>query len=134
MYKYRAVVTKVVEGDLVKAAIDLGFGVVYQIKLKLAGINCEELKDKRNKDKILAIKKSLEDSVLGKEVTIKSLKTEKFGRYLCFIYLDGHDKSLNDELVEKGLVSSYINKGKEALKAWLYVLSVRKILVLTKII
>ena len=106
MYRYNAVVTRVIDGDTIKAAIDLGFGIVYQPNsLRLAGIDCPELR--KDGEKALAAKKYVEDAVLNKEVSLKSLKTGKYGRYLVFIYQEGKKQSLNDELVEKGLAKAY---------------------------
>ena len=116
MYTYNALVTRVIDGDTVVVAVDLGFRIVRTIKIRFAGIDSYELKDKNNLEKALAAKKYLEETILNKEVMLKSLKPGKYhDRYIAFIYLDNNRKSVNDIMVEKGLVKSYRNK-KKAIK------------------
>jgi len=110
MYKYRAIVTEVVDEETMAVAIDLGFGVVVNQKVKMAGIDSIELKDKRNKEKTDKFLAHVKENLLNKEVSIKSLKAEKSGRYLAFFYLEGQQKSYNDTLVELGLVKGYVKK------------------------
>lgn len=110
MYKYRALVTDIVDEETLAVAIDLGFGVVVNQKVKMAGIDSIELKDKKNKEKTDKFLAYVKENLVNKEVSIKSLKAEKSGRYLAFFYLDGQQKSFNDTLVELGLVKGYVKK------------------------
>ena len=110
MYKYKALITDIVDEETVALAIDLGFGVVINQKVKMAGIDSIELKDKRNKEKTDKYLDYVKENLLHKEVSIKSLKAEKSGRYLAFFYIDGQQKSFNDTLVEQGLVKGYTKK------------------------
>lgn len=113
-YRRKALITRVIDGDTVKAVVDLGFGINYQPNsFRLAGIDCPELR--KDPEKAQAAKKYVEEQILNKEVEFKSLKTGKFGRFLVFIYVDGNRKSLNDELVEKGFAKPY-DKGKRISK------------------
>jgi len=110
-YRRKALITRVIDGDTVKAAVDLGFGMTFQpTSFRLAGIDSPELR--KGNEKALAAKKYVEEQCLHKEVEIKSLKTGKYGRFLIFIYIDGNKKSLNDEMVEKGFAISYDKRKK----------------------
>ena len=42
MYEYNAKVTHVVDGDTMDLAIDLGFDIVYNSRIRLYGINTPE--------------------------------------------------------------------------------------------
>lgn len=111
MYRYNAMVTRIVDGDTVVVAVDLGFRIIRTIKIRFAGIDSYELKDKQNLEKALAAKQYLEETILNKEVMLKSLKPGKYhDRYIAFIYLNNNKKSINDIMVEKGLVKPYKNK------------------------
>ncbi len=111
MFKYNAMVTRIVDGDTVVVAVDLGFRIVRTIKIRFAGIDSYELKDKKNLEKALAAKKYLEETILNKEIMLKSLKPGKYhDRYIAFLYLDNSKKSVNDIMIEKGLVNPYTNK------------------------
>ena len=111
MYKYNAMIIRVIDGDTVVAAVDLGFRIIRTIKIRFAGIDSYELKDKKNLEKALAAKKYLEETILNKEVMLKSLKPGKYhDRYIAFLYLDNNKKSVNDIMIEKDLVKPYTNK------------------------
>ena len=111
MYKYNAMIIRVIDGDTVVAAVDLGFRIIRTIKIRFAGIDSYELKDKKNLEKALAAKKYLEEIILNKEVMLKSLKPGKYhDRYIAFLYLDNNKKSVNDIMIEKDLVKPYTNK------------------------
>lgn len=107
MFRYKALVLRVIDRDTIKVAIDLGFNLVLQIKIRLAGIDAAELRDKVAPDKAEIAKKYVEDQLLNKEVILKSLKTEKYGRYLAFIYFEGEKESFNDKMVREGLATPY---------------------------
>jgi micrococcal nuclease len=109
--RYKALVLRVVDGDTIKVAIDLGFNIVLQTKIRLAGIDSAELRDKATQEKAEAAKKYVEEHLLSKEIILKSLKTEKYGRYLAFIYFEGEKESFNDRMVREGFATMY-DKGK----------------------
>ena len=111
-YRYKALVIEIIDGDTIWMVVDLGFNVLKKLKLRLAGIDSAELKDKNNIKKALAAKSYLEDKVLNKEVIVKSLKPGKYSeRYIDFLYSEGDAESYNDKMLKKGLVSVY-NGGK----------------------
>ena len=104
MFKYRGIVVEVIDELNVRIAVDLGFNTVKYESFKLAAIDTSEVRrSKETTDKVRAF---ISESLLNKEVTIKTLKPES-GKYIVFIYIDGHQKSFNDELIENGSVKSY---------------------------
>ena len=119
MYEYRVkTVTSVVDGDTIDVIIDLGFDISFTSRVRLAGIDTPESRTKDLKEKTLGLeskdylKKRLE---LAKNIVIKTEKvnsSEKYGRILAWIYLDGETKSVNHEMIEKGYAWGYLGDTK----------------------
>ena len=119
MYEYNIKkVTKVVDGDTIDVDIDLGFNISYAQRVRLAGIDTPESRTKDLREKALGlevkdkIKKAIESA---KTVIIKTElpdSTEKYGRILGWVYLDGAAKSLNEQLIEDGYAWSYMGETK----------------------
>lgn len=114
MFRYRAKVVEIFEADIVKVAVDLGFGIWSKETFRLAGIDSSDVRDKKNPQKAQALRKYLEDNLLGKDVIVKSIKPklDRFDKYLAFLYFEGQSKSFNDTLVEKGLIKPYSSEKK----------------------
>jgi len=108
-YIYKAKIERVVDGDTVDAFVDLGFSVWIKQSLRLYGIDTPETRTLDLVEKVagLACKKWLEEQVAAaKEVTIKSIKVDKYGgRYLAILYLDGRD--INQEMLNNGMAKPY---------------------------
>lgn len=105
-YEYRATVLKVIDGDTVDVAVDLGFHARLDMRLRLAGIDAPELHAADS-----APGKAARDALVGvlppaTLVLIRTEKdrTEKFGRYLALVYPNtgtGYaDQSVNEWLDE----------------------------------
>jgi micrococcal nuclease len=95
MYTYKAKVGRVIDGDTVVLEIDLGFNIFHVMSCRLLGVNAPELNAKDEETQFYAVKsKEFLMSLLpvGKIVTIKSKKLDKYGRALVLI--DG----VNDEM------------------------------------
>jgi len=97
------------DGDTIVIATVLPFqdvqsttATVYRFPVKLAGIDCIELKGNTFCEKEFAIKacNALADKILGKVVTLKNVSFEKYGRILADVYLDGIH--LNRWMLDKG--------------------------------
>ena len=59
MYEYRAKITRVVDGDTLKALVDVGFNMHHDVTLRLYGIDCPETRTRdlrrRKKDSKLKL-------------------------------------------------------------------------------
>lgn len=119
MYTYYVKeVTKVVDGDTIDVVIDLGFDIMYKSRVRLAGIDTPESRTRNLEEKKLGLeakdylKKALKSS---KKVVIKTEKlssTEKYGRILGWLYLDGSETSFNVEMIDKGYAWGYLGDTK----------------------
>jgi micrococcal nuclease len=119
MYEYYVrKVENVVDGDTIDVLIDLGFDILFQSRVRLAGIDTPESRTKDLKEKALGLeskeylKKALKDA---KSVIIKTEKmdsSEKYGRILGWLYLDGDGNSVNHEMIEKGYAWGYLGDTK----------------------
>lgn len=107
-YKYRALVTNVVDGDTIDARVDLGFTVSVDIRFRLNGLDTPELNSPNSdiRDKANRAKQFVIDHVLSKDVLIKSYKTDKYGRWLVDVFLD-ENTTLNQRLIEVDLAVPY---------------------------
>ena len=110
MFKYHVLVTEIISEELISVAVDLGFGVIKNQEFRLAGVDFSEFRGNQGKEKSVQVIQTLTDALLNKEVTIKSLKSEKSGIYLAFIYLPGKETSFNDELISKGLLKAFVKR------------------------
>jgi micrococcal nuclease len=127
MYEYYVrKVENVVDGDTIDVLIDLGFDILFQSRVRLAGIDTPESRTKDLKEKALGLeskeylKKYLKDA---KSVVIKTEKmdsSEKYGRILGWVYVNGDTESLNDKMINDGYAWGYMGDTKvkdfEALK------------------
>ena len=106
-YIYNAVITRVVDGDTVDASVDLGFTVHVDVRFRLNGINTQELRDSDpiKSEAAQKAKKFVIDMCLNRAVTLRSYKTDKYGRWLADIYIDG--VSINRRLLDENLAVVY---------------------------
>lgn len=131
MYEYYVKeVTKVVDGDTIDVIIDLGFSILYASRVRLAGIDTPESRtsDKFEKELGLESKKYLADRIkAAKNVVIRTEKldsSEKYGRILAWVYLDGESNSINNQMIQKGYAWGYL--GDTKVKDFNALLEVRK--------
>ena len=109
MYKYKAKVERIVDGDTIDVIIDLGFKITTNQRIRFSGINTPETynvkKTSEEYKKGLAAKNYVTKrmEMNNSEIIIETSKdTGKYGRYIGTIWLPDSASSLNDELVEKG--------------------------------
>jgi micrococcal nuclease len=114
MYEYRVKkVHKVVDGDTIDVDIDLGFSVSFFSRVRLAGIDTPESRTTDAKEKALGLEvkeKIKKELAAAKDVVIKTEKpdsSEKYGRILGWVFLDGADLSLNQKLINEGYAWTY---------------------------
>ncbi len=119
MFEYRVKqVTKVVDGDTIDVDIDLGFSISYSQRLRLAGIDTPESRttDKFEKSLGLESKEYLKYKFKdAKDIVVKTEKpdsSEKYGRILGWVYLDGNTKSINEQMIEDGYAWGYMGETK----------------------
>ena len=111
-YEYTAKLDRVVDGDTCDTLIDLGFDTWVKKRIRFKGVDTWECRtrDLDEKKKGLAAKAYtkdlLETSDEGKFV-LKSYGVGKYGRVLADLFVKGHDKSVNDLLLENGHAYEY---------------------------
>ena len=119
MYEYYVrKVENIVDGDTIDVLIDLGFDILFASRVRLAGIDTPESRTKDLAEKALGLeakdylKKALKDA---KSVVIKTEKmdsSEKYGRILGWVYVDGNTISLNDMMINDGYAWGYLGDTK----------------------
>jgi micrococcal nuclease len=111
-------VTKVVDGDTIDVEIDLGFDISFSSRVRLAGIDTPESRTADKAEKALGLeakaylKHAIDDA---KSVVIKTEKmdsSEKYGRILGWVYINGDTESLNDKMINDGYAWGYMGDTK----------------------
>jgi micrococcal nuclease len=119
MYEYRVKkVLKVVDGDTIDVDIDLGFDISFTSRVRLAGIDTPESRTKDKDEKVLGleVKDRLKHLIsTANTVVIRTEKpdsSEKYGRILGWLFLDGAEKSVNEALIADGYAWGYMGDTK----------------------
>jgi micrococcal nuclease len=119
MYQYFVKEVKtVVDGDTIDVVIDLGFNILYAQRVRLAGIDTPESRttDKAEKALGLEAKDYLKKKLAAaKTIVIRTEKldsSEKYGRILGWVYLDGSGESVNNQMIEDGYAWGYLGDTK----------------------
>ena len=109
IYKYKAKLIRVIDGDTVDALIDLGFSVWVKKRIRLYGINTPETRtrDLNEKQAGIAAKKRLQELIdnSGGTFQIQSHGIGKYGRCLGTLFIN--DTNINVLLLEEGLAEKY---------------------------
>ena len=112
IYRIKSV-TKVVDGDTIDADIDLGFDISLTKRIRLAGIDTPESRTTNVKEKAMGLeskewlKKTLEGA---KDILIKTElpdSTEKYGRIIGHLFINGQETSLNNQMIAEGYALAY---------------------------
>ena len=112
IYRIKSV-TKVVDGDTIDADIDLGFDISLSKRIRLAGIDTPESRTTNVKEKAMGLeskewlKKTLEGA---KDILIKTElpdSTEKYGRIIGHLFINGQETSLNNQMITSGYALAY---------------------------
>ena len=115
MYEYRAIVTKIYDGDTITVDLDLGFGIWKKKQsLRLGRIEAAEVRGEE-RELGLKVRDTLREWLpLGSEVIVKTNKdkTGKYGRYLAEVFStvyqpDDLPLSINDRLLLEEGVEPY---------------------------
>ncbi len=119
MYEYFVEEVKnVVDGDTIDVVIDLGFDILFASRVRLAGIDTPESRTTDKTEKALGLeakeylKKQLKDA---KSVVIRTEKmnsSEKYGRILGWVYVNGDSESINNKMINDGYAWGYLGETK----------------------
>ena len=112
IYRIKSV-GKVVDGDTIDADIDLGFDISLTKRIRLAGIDTPESRTAGAYEKKLGLqakdwlKHRLE---FAKDIIIKTElpdSTEKYGRIIGHLYINGQEVSVNNQMIAEGYAWNY---------------------------
>ena len=109
---YSCKLVRVVDGDTADAMIDLGFNVWVKNRIRFMGVDAWESRTRNKEEKVKGLaakdftKHLLKDSDEGKFV-LKSYGVGKYGRVLADLFVKGHEKSVNQLLIENGHAYEY---------------------------
>jgi micrococcal nuclease len=104
---------KIVDGDTIDASIDLGFDISLEKRIRLAGVDTPESRTTDLKEKAMGLeskewlKKKLEGA---KDIIIKTElpdSTEKYGRIIGHLFINGQETSLNNQMIDEGYAWNY---------------------------
>lgn len=108
-YTRRAFVTRVIDGDSLEAEVDLGYHIKISERFRVLGIDTPEMYGSERPYGEIA-KEFVTENLLGKEVSIRSHKTDSFRRWLADIFYtneEGQEINLATELLKRGLAEVY---------------------------
>jgi endonuclease YncB( thermonuclease family) len=107
LHWYAAKLVRVIDGDTVRLAVDVGFGFSFENTFRLAKINCPELPTEGGiKAKEYA---KAWFTQRGGVCIIRSIKLDKYGRYLAHICNAKEiAESLNCALIDAGLAVPFM--------------------------
>ncbi len=112
IYRIRSV-HKVVDGDTIDADIDLGFDISLTKRIRLAGVDTPESRTADANEKKYGLeskewlKKRCENA---KDILIKTElpdSTEKYGRIIGHLFINGEETSLNNQMIAEGYAWNY---------------------------
>lgn len=115
-YQVRSIV-KIIDGDTFDCILDLGFDVLLEARVRMAGIDTPEsrTRDKVEKKFGLVSKEFLKESIKHAERIIVRTELDnekgKFGRILGTVYLDG--VNINQKMIDEGYAVGYHGQSKD---------------------
>jgi len=98
-YVHRAEVLSVYDGDTFHAQLDLGFRVMFQVRVRLAGIDAAELSTEAGQEAKVFLQQILP---IDTEIVCESLRLDKFGRSLAIVSLPKAKISINQQILDAG--------------------------------
>ncbi len=105
MYRYKAILLRVIDGDTIVFNLDLGLGILKREIVRLRHIDTPELRSKDNEEKKRAIeaKVYVEDWLFknANDLIVTTVKDRKgkYGRYLGVV--KGFECCLNDDITHQ---------------------------------
>ena len=110
MYKYKAKLIRVIDGDTIEALIDLGFDTWIKKRVRLYGITTPEIRTRDLKEKKAG--KAAENRLIellwesGNEFILESRGVGKYGRCLGILFIE--NVNINMLLLKEGHAEEYI--------------------------
>ena len=112
---YKAKVVRVIDGDTLDVDIDLGFGIRFKTRIRLAGVNAPELHTREGEIVKERVEEMLEEA--NYEVYLRTFKGKdyidqkgKYGRWLALVLIPRGKRNydlLNAILLSEGLAEPY---------------------------
>jgi endonuclease YncB( thermonuclease family) len=114
-------VIKVYDGDSITIAAKLPFddSTLYRFSVRLNGIDTPEIKGKNADEKEAAklARDALSNLILNKNIILKNVDNEKYGRVLADVYLD--ELHINEWLIRERYAIRYDGGAKKSPESWL---------------
>jgi micrococcal nuclease len=113
-------VIKVYDGDTITIASKLPIpdSPLYRFSVRLNGIDCAEIKGRSVEEIACAneARDAMTQMILHKDVTLKNVANEKYGRVLADVYLG--DLHLNQWLIDQRFAVAYDGGTKKVPESW----------------
>ena len=117
-YNFRVIkINRVLDGDTIDVAIDLGFDLFKKERVRIAGVDTPEKRTRNLEEKALGIdatewlKARLNDTIKGDDELL--IRTElvggvgKYGRLLGWLYIGESSISINEQMITEGYAWEY---------------------------
>lgn len=112
MYTYKVEkINKIIDGDTIDVAINLGFSIIINHRVRLKDINAAEIRTLNldEKKKGFIAKEWLEKELSREgEWIIETHKEDKYGRYLGTLYCVGDPVTVNEKMLNEGIAEPYL--------------------------
>jgi micrococcal nuclease len=112
MYQYKIKkINRVIDGDTIDVDIDLGFGITTTQRIRLKDIDAAEIRTKDLEEKAEGFKaKEWLEKELSREGEwiIDTYKEDKYGRILGTLYFIGDPVTINERMLNEGIVKPFI--------------------------
>ena len=114
-------VIKVYDGDSITIAAKLKVedALLYRFSVRLNGIDTPEIRGKNEDEKEAAknARDALSNMILNKNIVLKNVDNEKYGRILADVYLE--DIHINEWLIKERYAVRYDGGAKKSPESWL---------------
>lgn len=114
-------VIKVYDGDTITIASKLPYveSPLYRFSVRVNGIDCPEMRTSDSDEKECAqmAKEFLYDLLMNKNVVLKDVDTDKYGRLLADVYID--NQNISELMIEKRFAVKYDGGTKQVPDNWM---------------
>lgn len=115
------IVVKVYDGDTITIVSKLPYdsSPLYKFSVRINDVDCPEIKGSGDDEKQCAkiAKQRVTDLILNKRIEVRNIGTEKYGRVLADVFIDGQD--IGTLLVNERLALRYNGGTKQRPVSWL---------------